>query len=126
MGCCLLRFPKTYGSYFSGINLSPASSSAGASSGIANIWGATRARKTDLAPLSHVAVLRITRGPPERPALAVEIPAEVKHRFRLHDARSWVVRPEWNEFVRLTPICLGCRVPPTLPLPPAWLRSNCS
>jgi hypothetical protein len=53
--------------------------------------------------LSHVPVLRITRCPPERRALAVEIPAEVKRQFQLHDDRPWVVRPEWNEFVRTGP-----------------------
>jgi hypothetical protein len=50
-----------------------------------------------------VPVLPITHGPPEHAALAVEIPAKVKHRFQLDDARSWVVLSEWNEFVRPAP-----------------------
>jgi hypothetical protein len=73
-----------------------------------------------------VPVVPITRGPPEHPALAAEIPANVKHRFQLHDARSWVVLSEWNEFVRPGPVCVGCRVPPTLPLPTVWFRPDCS
>ena len=48
-------------------------------------------------------VLPITRGPPERPALAVEIPADVKHRLQLRDDLLLGVRPEWNEFVRPGP-----------------------
>jgi hypothetical protein len=50
-----------------------------------------------------VPVLPITRGPPEHPALAAEIPAKLKHRFQLHDVRPWVVLSEWNEFVRPGP-----------------------
>jgi hypothetical protein len=44
-------------------------------------------------------VLPITHSPPDHPALAVEIPAKVKERLGLDDARSWVVLSEWNEFV---------------------------
>jgi hypothetical protein len=44
-------------------------------------------------------VLPITHTPPDHPALAVEIPAAVKKRLQLDDARSWVVLSEWNEFV---------------------------
>ena len=48
---------------------------------------------------TRVLVLPITHAPPDHPALAVEIPAKVKDRLRLDDARSWVVLSEWNEFV---------------------------
>ncbi len=44
-------------------------------------------------------VLPITHAPPDHPALAVELPAKVKDRLQLDDARSWVVLSEWNEFV---------------------------
>ena len=44
-------------------------------------------------------VLPITHSPPDHPSLAVEIPAKVKARLGLDDARSWVVLSEWNEFV---------------------------
>ncbi len=46
-----------------------------------------------------VLVLPITHSPPEHADLAVEIPAKVKRRLKLDDARSWVVLSEWNEFV---------------------------
>jgi hypothetical protein len=58
------------------------------------------ALRKDESGKTHVPVLPITRGPREHPALAVDIPAKVKHRFQLHDARSGVVLSEWNEFVR--------------------------
>ena len=48
---------------------------------------------------TRVLVLPITHTPPDHPALAVEIPAKVKNRLQLDDARSWVVLSEWNEFV---------------------------
>ena len=48
---------------------------------------------------TRVLVLPITHTPPDHPALAVEIPAKVKARLQLDDARSWVVFSEWNEFV---------------------------
>ena len=48
---------------------------------------------------TRVLVLPITHTPPEHPALAVEIPAVVKKRLQLDEARSWVVLSEWNEFV---------------------------
>ncbi len=41
----------------------------------------------------------MTHSPPDHPELAVEIPAKVKQRLKLDDARSWVVLSEWNEFV---------------------------
>lgn len=44
-------------------------------------------------------VLPITHSPPDHPTLAVELPAKVKDRLQLDDARSWVVLSEWNEFV---------------------------
>jgi len=46
-----------------------------------------------------VLVLPITHTPPDHASLAVEIPARVKERLKLDDARSWVVLSEWNEFV---------------------------
>jgi hypothetical protein len=39
--------------------------------------GPDKGRRTDDAPFSHVPVLQIDAGAPERPALAVEIPAHV-------------------------------------------------
>jgi hypothetical protein len=36
---------------------------------------------------------------PENPNLAVEIPAKVKQRLQLDEARSWVLLTEWNEFI---------------------------
>jgi hypothetical protein len=76
---------------------------------------------------THVPVLPITRGPPEHPALAVEIPAKVKHRFQLHDARSGVVlSPNGTNSSGLASGCVDCRVPPTLPLPTAWFHPDCS
>ena len=48
---------------------------------------------------TRVLVLPITHTPPDHPALAIEIPAMVKARLQLDDARSWVVLSEWNEFV---------------------------
>jgi hypothetical protein len=47
----------------------------------------------------RVLVLPITHSPPDHPALAVELPAKVKNRLQLDDARSWIVLSEWNEFV---------------------------
>jgi len=48
-----------------------------ASSGIESILGPDKGRRTDDAPFSHVPVLQIDAGAPERPALAVEIPADI-------------------------------------------------
>lgn len=48
---------------------------------------------------TRVVVLPVTHSPPDDPGLAVEIPAKVKQRLRLDDARSWVVLLEWNEFI---------------------------
>ncbi len=45
-----------------------------------------------------VTVLPITHTPPSNPLLAVEIPAAVKRRLRLDDARSWVMLTEANRF----------------------------
>ena len=47
----------------------------------------------------RVLVLPITHSPPNHASLAVEIPAKVKQRLQLDDARSWVVLSEWNEFI---------------------------
>jgi hypothetical protein len=38
-------------------------------------------------------------SPPDHPNLEVEIPATVKARLQLDDARSWVVLSGWNEFI---------------------------
>ena len=48
---------------------------------------------------TRVLVLPITHSPPDHASLAVEIPAKVKKRLQLDDARSWVVLSEWNEFI---------------------------
>ena len=48
---------------------------------------------------ARVLVLPITHSPPDHASLAVEIPAKVKKRMQLDDARSWVVLSEWNEFI---------------------------
>jgi hypothetical protein len=57
------------------------------------------ALRVDEAGDTRVLVLPITHTPPDQPVLAVEIPAAVKRRLQLDDARSWVVLSEWNEFV---------------------------
>ena len=57
------------------------------------------ALRVDDAGDTRVLVLPITHTPPDNPGLAVEIPAAVKRRLQLDDARSWVVLSEWNEFV---------------------------
>jgi hypothetical protein len=46
-----------------------------------------------------VTVLPITHTPQADPALAVEIPAAVKQRLKLDDARSWIVLSEANRFI---------------------------
>jgi hypothetical protein len=48
---------------------------------------------------TRVLVLPVTHSPPNQASLAVEIPAKVKRRLELDDARSWVVLSEWNEFI---------------------------
>jgi glyoxylase-like metal-dependent hydrolase (beta-lactamase superfamily II) len=48
---------------------------------------------------TRVLALPITHSPPDHASLAVEIPAKVKERLQLDDARSWVVLSEWNEFI---------------------------
>jgi hypothetical protein len=48
---------------------------------------------------TRVLVLPVTHNPPKQASLAVEIPAKVKQRLQLDDARSWVVLSEWNEFI---------------------------
>ncbi|MBD3849581.1 plasmid maintenance toxin (PemK-like) [Bosea sp. SSUT16] len=45
-----------------------------------------------------VRVLPITHTPPENPADAIEIPADVKARLRLDADRSWIVLTESNRF----------------------------
>jgi len=47
---------------------------------------------------TRVLVLPVTHSPPSQSTVAVEIPARVKERLKLDDARSWVVLSEWNEF----------------------------
>jgi hypothetical protein len=58
-----------------------------------------------------VTVLPITHTLPSNPLLAVEIPAAVKRRLRLDDARSWVMLTEANRFTwpgpDLRPATLG-------------------
>jgi len=46
-----------------------------------------------------VTLLPITHSPPSTPQHAVEIPAAVKRRLGLDDARSWVVLTEANRFI---------------------------
>lgn len=46
-----------------------------------------------------VAVVPVTHSPPERPEEAVEIPAVVKRRLGLDEARSWIVVSEINRFI---------------------------
>ena len=46
-----------------------------------------------------VAVVPVTHTPPERPEEAVEIPAVVKRRLGLDEARSWIVVSEINRFI---------------------------
>ena len=41
----------------------------------------------------------VTHTPPERPEEAVEIPAVVKRRLGLDEARSWIVVSEINRFI---------------------------
>ncbi len=55
--------------------------------------------QTDDQGNTRVLVLPITHSPPDHPNLAVEIPAKVKQRLQLDDARSWIVLSEWNEFI---------------------------
>jgi mRNA-degrading endonuclease toxin of MazEF toxin-antitoxin module len=50
--------------------------------------------RTDATGGTRVLVLPITHSPPDNPSLAVEIPATVKARLKLDDARSWVVLSE--------------------------------
>lgn len=46
-----------------------------------------------------VAVVPVTHSPPQRPEEAVEIPAVVKRRLGLDEARSWIVVSEINRFI---------------------------
>jgi len=55
--------------------------------------------RTDEDGDERVLVLPVTHSPPDRPDLAVEIPANVKQRLKLDEAHSWVMLSEWNEFV---------------------------
>ena len=58
-----------------------------------------------------VTVAPITHSPPERPEMAVEIPAETKKRLGLDGERSWVVVADLNRFawpgVDLRPVPRG-------------------
>jgi hypothetical protein len=45
-----------------------------------------------------VAVVPVTHSPPQHPEEAVEIPAAVKRRLGLDEARSWIVVSEINRF----------------------------
>jgi len=55
--------------------------------------------RADEAGVTRVLALPITHREPSDERLAVEIPAKVKSRLRLDEARSWVILSEWNEFV---------------------------
>jgi PemK-like, MazF-like toxin of type II toxin-antitoxin system len=57
------------------------------------------ARRIDENGNTRVLVLPITHSPPNHPSRAVEIPAKVRDRLQLDDARSWVMLSEWNEFI---------------------------
>ena len=46
----------------------------------------------------NVRVLPVTHRPPMQPDEAVEIPASIKIRLGLDDARSWIALSELNEF----------------------------
>jgi hypothetical protein len=46
-----------------------------------------------------VTVLPITHSPPDKPALALEIPLGTKARLGLDSERSWVILTEANRFV---------------------------
>jgi hypothetical protein len=46
-----------------------------------------------------VAVVPVTHSPPQRLEEAVEMPAAVKHRLGLDEARSWIVVSEINRIV---------------------------
>lgn len=46
-----------------------------------------------------VAVVPVTHSPPERAEEAVEIPAVIKRRLGLDEARSWIVVSEINRFI---------------------------
>jgi hypothetical protein len=48
---------------------------------------------------TRVLVLPVTHSAPDQLSLAVEIPAKVKQRLQLDEARSWIVLSEWNEFI---------------------------
>lgn len=55
--------------------------------------------RTEDSGVLRVLVLPVTHAPPQRVSDAVELPAHVKRRLNLDDARSWVVVSEWNDFV---------------------------
>ena len=55
--------------------------------------------RADDAGFTRVLALPITHREPSDERMAVEIPAKVKSRLELDEARSWVVLSEWNEFV---------------------------
>lgn len=55
--------------------------------------------RADKGGVTRVLVLPITHREPNDATAAVEIPAKVKSRLGLDEARSWVVLSEWNEFV---------------------------
>jgi len=79
----------------------------------------------------RVLVLPITHSPPDHASLAVEIPAKVKQRLLLDDARSWVMLSEWNEFVWPGPDLrrlpnAECRMPTMPRSPTACCRQACS
>lgn len=54
--------------------------------------------KRDRDGMLNLRVLPVTHRPPLLSDEAVEIPAPIKARLRLDDARSWIVLSELNEF----------------------------
>ena len=55
--------------------------------------------KTDKTGETRVLVLPITHTAPLPTTPAIEIPAKVKQRLKLDEARSWISLSEWNEFI---------------------------
>lgn len=53
----------------------------------------------DLAGMTVVTVAPITHSAPDRPEMAVEIPADTKRRLGLDGTRSWIIAGDLNRFV---------------------------
>ena len=74
----------------------------------------------------RVLVLPVTHTPPGSPELAIELPAKVKQRLGMDDARSWIVISEWNEFTWPGPDLRRVRGKDTIVygmLPPSLFRT---